>query len=125
MTAYISKFEKRKYIDLLEINKNNINLIVQKDIEKLIINDKNICTCVLSLDHEEHYYIKWSDNIEFIRGNLYENTKKYYVSQINYISIFYKYFHDLYKNSPKKMIDEMFKSRAINQSLNEAASAEL
>jgi hypothetical protein len=73
-------------------------------------NDKNICTCVLSLDHEEPYYIKWSDNIEFIRGNLYENTKKYYVSQINYISIFYKYFHDLYKNSPKKMIDEMFKS---------------
>ena len=49
MTAYISKFEKRKYIDLLEINKKNINLIVQKDIEKLIINDKNICNNQLKL----------------------------------------------------------------------------
>ena len=73
-------------------------------------NGKNIYTCILSLDHEEPYYIKWQDNIDYIQGNLYENTYKYYKSQINYITIFYKFYHDLYKTSPNKMIDEMSKS---------------
>ena len=49
MTIYISEFKKKQYIDLLEINKNNINLIVQKDIENLIHNDKNVCNNQLKL----------------------------------------------------------------------------
>jgi hypothetical protein len=49
MTIYISELKKKQYIDLLEINKNNINLIVQKDIENLIHNDKNVCNNQLKL----------------------------------------------------------------------------
>ena len=48
MTAYISKFEKRKYIDLLEINKNNINLIVQKDIEKCLEKQNHVGMVILN-----------------------------------------------------------------------------
>jgi hypothetical protein len=72
-------------------------------------NDKKIYTCVLSLELNKPYYINWKDNNDFIKKNLYNNMKLYYISKNNNIISFYGYFHDLYETQPNKMMKEMFK----------------
>jgi hypothetical protein len=74
-------------------------------------NGKNIKTCVLSLDLDKPYYIKWDDtNDDFIKSNLYQNMKKYYISQIYLITIFYNHFYGIYEEKPKMMLDKMNES---------------
>jgi hypothetical protein len=74
-------------------------------------NGKNIKTCVLSLDLDKPYYIKWDDNNDdFIKSNLYQNMKKYYISQIYLITIFYNHFYGIYEEKPKMMLDKMNES---------------
>jgi len=71
-------------------------------------NGKEIYTCVLSLELNKPYYINWENNNDFIKKNLYENMKLYYISKNNNIISFYEYFHDFHKTQPNKMMKKMF-----------------